>query len=164
MTIPSASATANPSLTRRSATTLDPGVSKTSRKDKSVRVDIGLTARLYNNLHQIYHEGNIEDFWIKRFFWSKSKNFSYDLGRKQILNYCDLFPNLVACLRWQSVLSEKLTELRDSLTLSPVHFTNPSGQVGVGPNVARTLNVGSLEEVQKVKELESKFLQQILIE
>ena len=79
-------------------------------------------------------------------------------------NYCDLFSNLVACLRWQSVLSEKLTELRDSLTLCPIHFTNPSGQVGVGPNVARTLNVGSLEEVQKVKELESKFLQQILIE
>ena len=79
-------------------------------------------------------------------------------------NYCDLFSNLVARLRWQSVLSEKLTELRDSLTLCPIHFTNPSGQVGVGPNVARTLNVGSLEEVQKVKELESKFLQQILIE
>merc|ERR1711936_896815 len=52
MLTPSAFATASPSLTSKSATTLDPGVSNTSLSERSVRVDMGLTARLYSSLHQ----------------------------------------------------------------------------------------------------------------
>ena len=68
ITTPSALATASPSFKSKSATTREPGVSNTSLpslalivvhtwlaylSDRSVSVDIGLTAKLYNSLHQI---------------------------------------------------------------------------------------------------------------
>ena len=56
----------------------------------------------------------------------------------------DLLPDLQTGLAGQPVLAEETAELSQPVSLPGLHLTHPGGEVGVSPDVAGTLHIGSL--------------------
>ena len=56
----------------------------------------------------------------------------------------DLLPDLQTGLAGEAVLGEETAELSHSVSLPSLHLPHPGGEVGVSPDVAGALNIGSL--------------------
>ena len=92
-------------------------------RERSVSVDMGLTARLYSSLHQIC--------------------FLIMIMIVTLLSDDDTSPDLLTGLTRQPVTTEQPTQLGDPLTGLAPHLPHPGGQVSVGSDVARALTMWS---------------------